>query len=512
MNIINAKSFIEAVNKMHCGETPIAQINSSDFVLEQENTFPLPGFEPKPGYPHCCNNHTELFNIGLERFMKFPDCCDRHRQLHSASWFKKEDYSYLPRKIVDTVSFTMHCIGECIEKPHWYKEITDYIYYTAQSFGQFPENYGPPLGLEIYLFNVESNLSAQKNIDQKKKKQIIGYIKEYGKPSNKDSQTDLNLLMSTYKEWLKIFPFELSFFSTLKPQFEKQIPILNGKGETNIYTGMTGFKVVTIPQLIESLVRMTTAIIKQINTYKLHEEGLLTDAKKVQIELIMANRRLEIESLDAQKNADRNQYIKLLKTWMKGEKTFLKEITPLLKDITPPPNFTNDLIEGIKMLQKNDCNEPCIMNVRENRPDKETGFRYWFKNFFKARYPDASVTAEEEQGKGRIDLKVILPGQEEKIIEFKGWWNHDKTNTAEQICNYLTDFEKVGYVFMINHLKKTDIKDLYKNIISTPEMNYIENSWREIPQEGSAFMYYESNHQFAGKEKLIRHFIFNVYF
>jgi hypothetical protein len=512
MNIINPQGFLQSMHKMNCGETPLAEISTKDFAIEAEATAPLPGFEPKPKYPHCCPNHTNLFNLGLERFMKFPNCCENHKKLSSEKWFSKKDYTYLPRKIVDTVTYTMHCVGECLNNPEWYKEITDYIHYTALSFGQFPEGYGPPLGLELYLHNVEENLRNGNSFDTNKKNQLLEYTKNWVKPISKEHQIDLTSLINVHQEWLKIFPFELSLFAHLKPVLENKIPILSGKGETNLYTGKTAMKLTSIPQLIEILVKTTTSILKTINTKNLYEAGLLPDAKKVQLELILTNRRLEIESLDGQKNTTRCKYLKLLKAWLKGEKTFLEEITPLLRVVEPPFDFTKDLIQGIKMLQKNSGNEACIMNIRENRPEKETSFRYWFKNFFGARYPSAIVTAEEEQGKGRIDLKVVIPNQEEKIVEFKGWWNKDKKNSPEQICSYMTDFEKTGYIFMINHLKQSDISTAYKNTVSASEMNDIENSWEEVPYVGSDFVYYESRHQFAGKEKVVRHFIFNVYF
>ncbi len=100
----------------------------------------------------------------------------------------------------------------------------------------------------------------------------------------------------------------------------------------------------------------------------------------------------------------------------------------------------------------------------------------------------------------------------EKIIEFKGWWNQDTKTSPEQICSYLTDFEKDGYIFMINHLKKKEIVADYKELITKPPMNYIADSWKEHNYENTDMVYYESKHQFAVKEKTIYHFIFNVYF
>lgn len=121
------------------------------------------------------------------------------------------------------------------------------------------------------------------------------------------------------------------------------------------------------------------------------------------------------------------------------------------------------------------------------------------------------LSAEEEKGKGRIDLKITHKSQGVKIIEFKGWWNYKKKNSAEQLCSYLTDFEKEGYIFMVNHSNE-DISEKYKVLTISPNMNYVENSWKEHKVENADVVYFESKHKFSIKEKTIFHFIFNVNF
>ena len=97
-------------------------------------------------------------------------------------------------------------------------------------------------------------------------------------------------------------------------------------------------------------------------------------------------------------------------------------------------------------------------------------------------------------------------------MEFKGWWNQDKTNLPEQICSYLTDFENEGYSFMINHLKSKDISLEYKDLITQSVTNFIADSWKEHKFENTDMIYYESRHKFGVKEKIIYHFIFNAFY
>ena len=512
INVINPEAFINAFDDMNCGKTHIAQISSEDFEIKQEETQPLKGYETPKGFPNCCENHKNIFRIGVERFADFPNCCAGHKNLNKAKWFKKVNYSYMPMKLVNTLSFTWHCIAKCMDNPNWYKEITDYIEYTKGSFGQFPHGYGAPLGAELYLYNLERNIEAEVEIPVAKKEKLLSFIRKYNEPVKEVEQTDINLLVSKYKEWLKIFPFELSFFNHLKPYFERQMPILSGKGETNIYTGITGFKIKTKKELISFLASSTLLIIKEINTRQLYQKNLLNDEKGIQVEIVLAKRKIEIEALDKSDWEDRKGYIKLLKQWLKGEREFLKEIGLLFKEFNAHIDFIEDLLNGMLTLQKNDTNEPCIINVRENKPDKETSFRYWFKNFFTARYKDASVTAEEEKGNGRIDLKVSHKLFGEKIVEFKGWWNQDKKSSPEQICSYLTDFENNGYIFMINHLKSKDISGDYKSLVTQSNQNFIAGSWKEHKFENTDMIYYESKHKFGVKEKVIYHFIFNAFY
>lgn len=313
MNIINVEAVLNAFEAVSCGKVYVAQISSKDFEIQQEETQPLEGYQAPEGFPNCCESHKQIFKIGIERFAAFPNCCAGHKKLNTAKWFKKENYFYLPEKLVTTIAYTWHCISKCIENPEWFKEITDYIEYTKGSYGQLPDGYGSPLGLELYLYNLERNIEAEKEIPLEKKDQLLAFIRKYHEPVKEVEQTDLNLLIGKYKEWLKIFPFELSFLSHLKPYFERQMPIFSGKGETNIYTGLTGFKIKTKKELISFLVSATLTIIKEINTRQLFQKNLLNDAKEMQIEIVLAKRKVELEGLDKSDWQDKERIYQIIK-------------------------------------------------------------------------------------------------------------------------------------------------------------------------------------------------------
>lgn len=512
MNIINVEPFIKSFQDYQCGATEVAQISSKDFEIKQFDTQPLDGFTFQPGFPNCCENHKKLLKIGEEKFQAFPNCCEGHKNLLKAGWFAKDNYSYMPLKFVTALTYTWHCITKNIEHENWYKEITDYIAYTKNSFGQFPDGFGSPIGLDLYLHNLQKNLEAATDIPLPQKERLLTFIQNYYNQGEQIEQTDLNLLISKYKEWLKIFPFEIPFFKALKPYFEKQMPILSGKGETNIYTGATGFKLTSKNELIGFLTAITLKIIQEINTLHLYNNGLLSNPFEMQRQVFIAKRKLEIEELNKTAWTDRKEYIKLLKKWLTGEKRFLLEITPLIQKEHSILTFVANVIDGMKELQNCDTNAPCIVNVRDDLPRKETSFRYWFKSFLTGRYPDAVISAEEEKGNGKIDLKITQKPLGSLIMEFKGWWNFDKKKSPEQLCSYLTEFEQSGFVFMINHLKETDISSAYRDLVTHSSMKYVDDSWKENKIENTDISYYESRHKFSLKEKTIYHFIFNVHF
>lgn len=149
LNVINPDALLNAFNDLNCGKLNVAELSSKDFEIKQTVTKPLNGYIPPPNFPNCCSTHKRIFQIGVERFDAFPNCCPRHKKLDGANWFKKSNYSYLPYKLVSTISYTWHCIGQCIEKPNWYKEITDYIDYSKNSYGLFPDGFGAPFGAEL---------------------------------------------------------------------------------------------------------------------------------------------------------------------------------------------------------------------------------------------------------------------------------------------------------------------------------------------------------------------------
>lgn len=299
-----------------------------DFIhISSYDVIPIDGYIKPDEFPLCCPYHTSISENVQKWFDKFPDCCVNHKELVNKGFIKKEDYSHLPDKIINQLSFTESHIANRIDNTDWYEDITEYIDYNVDGFGH------PSIGAAIFLEFLIQYLEIKNNIDSNKKQRIIKFIKNIFNPVNiNESQEpfDLNIVISTYQKWLNVFPFELSYFQNLKEHFSKKLPLISGKIKNNRYSGIVKAKMHTRNSLIQYLVELTETLLIQINGVSLYEMGLVTDINKLQIEILNESRKLEINQLCTQSVKKKEQYTKVIKKWFNGEKKYFKELSALL--------------------------------------------------------------------------------------------------------------------------------------------------------------------------------------
>lgn len=318
---------------------PFIEIDAEHFTLSAFETKPIEGYEAPINketgeqFPNCCPFHKNVFEDSKRWYTDFPNCCKEHSLMVSKPWFNKVNYSGIAEKIVKQVSYTEHLISKQKNNSDWYVDITDYIEYNVYSFGQ------PAIGLHLYLRYLQRYIEHTKDeLSEHKRATLIQFIEKYFENPKEYKNTDLNILYSTYQKWLKVFPFEISFFSTLKPHFEKQLPILNGKPETNKYTGIAKVKMHTKSSLIDVLLKLTNNLLTQINTTTLYEKGLLTEPQKIKLELVLNERKMKLKQGYVNSSKDEEQrYRKILKEWFADEKRFIDEVTPIVKALPPQP-------------------------------------------------------------------------------------------------------------------------------------------------------------------------------
>ncbi|WNH10555.1 hypothetical protein [Thalassobellus suaedae] len=295
----------------------------------------------------CRQIHSKLEQELNIEFEKFPNCCKHHAKLKTLEIFDKSDFSEVPKMISDKIMFTYLHIINTLDKEDWYEDISDYIAYNFKSFGNFPFGYGEPfqkafycdkvIGLVENIENIENKISSEKisNIDIKIRiNKVINLLKPITlSESSLNTDRDFHLLLSTYEDWFKIFPFELPYFSHLKVKFKKILPIFTGKTRINRYLNTIGREVHTKESLMVVLLQITKNIISSINGLKLFNDGLISDIEKHQLDLILYNRKLELFELTKMDNNNKFQYVKILKRWFKGEKKFITDITSYIDKV-----------------------------------------------------------------------------------------------------------------------------------------------------------------------------------
>lgn len=168
--------------------------------------------------------------------------------------------------------------------------------------------------------------------------------------------------------------------------------------------------------------------------------------------------------------------------------------------------FCKEIVKAIFQMKKHI--PKFIKNFLSNNQEKlqEEDFRDTLGYFFSAKY---DITAEEVRKEGKVDLVVDTGYEEQSIIEFKVWGRNDYKDVVQQIVDrYLTEFDAVGYIFMINP-NKTPIVDKYIENIIRDETGYISESLKNYTINN--FTFWESRHRTKFCEYKIYHFIYNVY-
>lgn len=293
----------------------------------------------------CKENFDKVFFAKERQIKSFPNCCAQHKKLISQDWFNKRDFDNIPELYAQKLFYSWFHILHFLDKENWRKEVFDYLEYAISSFGCFPNGFGEPLYLSHYLDHLKHIIKqAQKDVRttsistlelNKRISELLAYLNKVKKADDSYIPTDLNILLNTYQKWLKIFPFEISFFAGLKPHFEKQIPILNGKPEINKYTGHAKSQLHTKGSLINVLQNLTKNLLDKVNVPELRKQGEITDIQGNQLEFAEAELNTKTAEITKQFSKGELKYVKALKKWLQLHKEYFKEVTPLLKALQP---------------------------------------------------------------------------------------------------------------------------------------------------------------------------------
>ena len=369
-------------------------------MYQVEMDFYEPPFEVEPTHGehdfNTCNGCQQKLKIMGEWFQSrfngsnekqgFPFCCEQHANLVKMKEFNRESFLAVPAMTARKIIYTQQHIINNHNANDWYKIITDYIVWVVESFGSMPQNCGEPLYLSNYLDNVVDIFDQFEDISQEKRKKLLEFINSLKNP--KQSQTDFNVLVGAYEKWLKAFPFELeSYFGKVKTYFETHLPLFYGDDDTNMYSNKSFTKVRTKSSLIEYLTNVTGMLLEKINGAELYKKGLISDATKLQIEIL--NKERKLKEYNNNSPNENHRFRAMIKAWLKDEEQYLKKLSQLLKDVprqkiimnnaNTEENMNKGLIENVK----NETLSNCWVNNKSGQfqyySNESLGFFYKFK-------------------------------------------------------------------------------------------------------------------------------------
>lgn len=348
MNERHTTFYIKDFNTVNfCGKPAIIQMDLNGAYELPFATTSTEGTHDYNSCEGCQNTHKVLikrlsikFN-GTEKKKAFPFCCEYHSNLLKVKEFKRASFIFVPKLVADKIIFTNQHITNNHQKDDYYEEITDYIKYTVQSFGQMPSNCGEPLYLSDYFYYVKNLLNQFSEIEKEKKTNILEFIERISLPSKKKKNTDLNILISIYEKWFKLFPFEISYFEHLKSHYTKNLLFIAGKDfRRNKYSGSLTSEVHSKKSLIDFLLQQTKDLLSSINVTQLRNSGEIQEIEAKQLEFADAELIAKTAEITRQFSKGELKYLKALKKWLQLNKDYFKEVTPLLKGLPPQQKKT----------------------------------------------------------------------------------------------------------------------------------------------------------------------------
>lgn len=338
-----------------CGKTLMWQINldgAFELPFEVDPTLGEHDFNTCSVCQNTLKRITDNLTIryqGKEQKKGFPNCCPNHARLVNYTEFtRSRDYFLgVPEMTARKVVYTNQHIKNNHDREDWYKEITDYIAWVVESFGQMPKDAGEPLYLSTYFSCVKELLDGKgmKDIDKGKRNKIENFINSYLSKS-KESAIDFSYLIKTYERWINIFPFQLkAYFGNLREHFENQLPIFKGEEEYNSYSGKVKIAPHTLDSLLWRLNELTKTLLNTIDIQKLIDDRMITDINRHKFELETSELRLKTNNLTLDLLTGEQQYVKILNQWLSLHKTYFHNITPLLSTEMGVQNPNNRILD-----------------------------------------------------------------------------------------------------------------------------------------------------------------------
>lgn len=446
IDIQNEAKFLSEIKS----DKPFIEIGGENIWELGFETEPHAEYEEPKDFPDCCGYHSSIKEQLDEWFLEFPDCCENHKELKKRTWFDKTKYNHVPSKILNQLSFTENFISKNVEKENWFKDITDYINYTIESFGT------PNIGGNKYFVYLKNWIETTKPNDFEfpkwKRNQLLEFLENLSNPPAKP-KTDLNILFSSFQKWLRTFP-DLIFFNELKKRFNNKFPlkVMLYEPKFNKYTGLTTFKIRTKSELLEFLVKTTKALLGSINSKSLLENNQISSKTKYELDVLGEQHKLKQNELLIEYSKKETKYVKIIKRWLSNEKTYMSELKNILKNIEDMPKlFTTEIREAhdkeyLKVYIRDRSKNNEVTNYLDTLQSVRTANVTDNKEQDITVYPSKTYSAKEMDEEIQMSLKSYFdkgtydPIFEDKISDLS---NTGYENILERINEYGQNLEKL---------------------------------------------------------------------
>ena len=483
---------------------------------------PLLGFhkhkDPATGteMPNCCKRHKALADQALEWFSVFPNCCDHHRSLAEARKLIKDNYQFIPEKVVQLISQTEHVIEETIDKPGWEKSITGYIDYCFVSFRLYA------IGLNLYLDGVKSFLqNSNGTVEKEKKGKLVDYIENAWHNYKYDvlSVEFFDYDDKIVQEWLEIFPFDLEMFKSERLSSQYFTIPLPYDIKKKCFQFSSIIYSLSEHNLAEYVQALTLELITTIKTSNLFEQGVLTDPEKVKLDLLLRERKLQIEKMKRGDDPHHTEYFEILEKWFEDEGAFLDKLALLLKERKdllpkkkPMPDFLVKHYAALKEQGVKVSNDYLDSEPKPTTPTKQESLKRTITfsspevqekvfELLKGYFPDREEDLKTALNGTNLSEKLVFPHNQNRLVEvfkrlkYNGFIVESKYQINQWLReNFLYKYER-GENQEVRNLSETTIRQLLSSGKGEPKKE------QRICSEGIDWLPYKSQATLEREEK-----------
>lgn len=485
IHINNPEQFVKEINSIGLASVD-ATFDSYD-IDKNYCEMELP-----ENFPQCCNYHISIDSDINSWFEKFPNCCKLHKDLNTKYWFKKSDYSLVPKKIQEYSQYTDDFIIKNLDSEDWYDTICDFIEYCYESFG-YP-NVGGYAYEKLVLNYLKRHLEDTDVTEEEISKinRLIKHIEKHDKKISPNKERDLKLLQISFQKWINTLP-NIDVFKNFKSKFQNTVPLnlyLDGSGKVNRFTNISKVPLKTNSALINDLFSFTQDFIKIIYDRENREDNLYeTDLLKI----ISEEHLLKQKKLFNNYSKHENQYYNLLKKWLQNEKEYSKEIKNVLEtNIIKNLDHTVSSDEIINEIYNFGINLEKYPKITKDYGEED--FRDYLLPHLNSIYKTLNVTGETFNKNGKTDILFQKSnGEISFIVECKLWKGETQVTEAinQLFERYLSwRIESCALIFFNKNTRNV------KNVLKKLNQKIVENKLyhSKITNKSSTILSYNFRH------------------